>query len=61
VKLIWQIHATCTRDPAALEREARRRAAFIIGTNLLDVAAWPDETVIEPYREQTVVERASPC
>jgi transposase len=34
-----------------------RRAAFIIGTNLLDVAAWPDEAVIGLYREQTVAER----
>ena len=33
---VWQIQATLTRDPVALEREALRRAAFIVGTNLLD-------------------------
>jgi transposase len=55
--LVWQIQATLTRDPAALEREALRRAASIIGTNRLDAERWPDEAVIELYREQRVVER----
>jgi transposase len=54
---VWQIQATLPRDAAALEREALRRAAYIIGTNLLDVAAWPDEAVIGLYREQSVAER----
>lgn len=53
----WRIQATLTRNPAALEREALRRAAYIVGTNLRDVEAWPDEAVIELYREQSVVER----
>jgi transposase len=54
---VWQIQATLTRDPVALEREALRRAAYIVGTNLLDVAAWPDAAVIALYREQSVAER----
>jgi transposase len=54
---VWQIQVTLTRDPVALEREALRRAAYIVGTNLLDAAAWPDEAVIALYREQTVAER----
>lgn len=54
---VWQLEVTLTRDPVALEREALRRAAFIIGTNLVDSAAWPDEAVIALYREQSVVER----
>jgi transposase len=54
---VWQIQATLTRDPAALEREALRQAAYIIGTNLLDTEAWPDEAVMRLYREQSVVER----
>jgi transposase len=57
VQVVWQLQTTLTRDPAALEREALRRAAFIVGTNLLDVEAWPDEAVIGLYREQSVVER----
>jgi len=54
---VWQIQATLTRDAAALEREGRRRAAFLLGTNLLDVEVWPDEAIIELYREQSVAER----
>jgi transposase len=53
----WQIQARLTGDPVALEREALRRAAFIVATNLLDTNAWPDEAVIAAYREQSVVER----
>jgi transposase len=56
-KQVWQIHATLTRDPAALERETLRRAAFLLGTNLLDTETWPDEAVIALYREQRVAER----
>jgi transposase len=54
---VWQIQATLTQDAAALEQEALRRAAYLLGTNLLDAEAWPDETVIALYREQSVVER----
>jgi len=53
---VYQIHATLSRDAAALEREVLRRAAYIIGTNLLDVERWPDASLIELYREQSVVE-----
>jgi transposase len=54
---IWQIQASVTLDAEALEREALRRAAYIVGANLLDAATWPDEAVIALYREQTVAER----
>jgi transposase len=54
---VWHIQASVTLDAEALEREALRRAAYIVGTNLLDVVAWPDEAVIALYREQTVAER----
>ena len=54
---VWQIQATVALDPAAVEAEALRRAAYIIGTNLLDEEAWPDEAVIALYHEQTVAER----
>ncbi len=55
--LVWQIQATLTRDPVALEREALRRAAFLVRTNLLDEQARPDAAVIALYREQSVAER----
>jgi transposase len=54
---VWLIQTTLTRDPVALEREALRRAAFIVGANLLDAATWPDAAVIALYREQSVAER----
>jgi transposase len=54
---VWRMESTVTLDPVALEAEALRRAAYIIGTNLLDEEAWPDEAVIALYHEQTVVEK----
>jgi transposase len=53
----WQIQAWVVVDPAALTQEAQRRAAFIIGTNLLDEQRWPDEAIITLYQEQVVAER----
>jgi transposase len=53
----WQVQAHVILDEAALRQEAQRRAAFIIGTNLLDEQQWPDETIITLYQEQVVVER----
>jgi transposase len=53
----WRIQATATLDLAEMEREALRRAAFIIATNLLDAAQWPDTAILALYREQVVVER----
>lgn len=55
---IWQIQATITLAADAIEAEALRRAAFIIGTNLLDTDTWPDVAIIDMYREQTVVEKS---
>lgn len=54
---VWQIQATVTLAPDAVESEALQRAAYIIGTNLLDEEAWPDEAVIAPYHEQAVAEK----
>jgi transposase len=54
---VWQLQATVALLPEAIEAEALRRAAYIIGTNLLDEEAWPDEAVIALYHEQTVAER----
>ncbi len=39
--LTWRVQATLTQDAAALEREVRRRAAFLVGTNLLDRTPGP--------------------
>lgn len=53
----WQVQASVTVNEVALRQEARRRAAFIIGTNLLDEQQWPDEAIITLYQEQVVAER----
>lgn len=54
---LWQIQATVTLRPDAVEAEALRRAAYLIGTNLLDEEAWTDQAVIALYHEQTVAEK----
>jgi len=54
---VWHIQATVRLDDVAVEREAMRRAAYIIGTNLLDGETWPEEAIIALYHEQTVVEK----
>lgn len=54
---VWQVQATVVLAPEAVEAEALRRAAYIIGTNLLDEEAWPDEAVIALYHEQAVAEK----
>src|SRR5690242_12894605 len=53
---VWQLQATVAVLPDVVEAEALRRAAYIIGTNLLDEEAWPDAAVIALYHEQTVAE-----
>ncbi len=53
---IWSIQATVTLLPDALESEALRRAAFLIGTNLVE-ESWTDEAIVQAYRGQSVVEK----
>jgi transposase len=53
----WHVQATLTRDPAALEREALRKATFIVATNVLNEATMPDRDVIAMYKAQSAVER----
>jgi transposase len=53
----WHVHAQLRLDAAALDREALRKAAFIVATNLLDSAALPDLDLIGAYKAQSAVER----
>ena len=57
-RLVWQVQ-TCLRvDAEQVEREALRRASFLVATNVLDPAALPDEEVIRIYtHDQGGVER----
>jgi transposase len=53
----WQLLTTRTVDEAAVAREARRTAAFVVATNVLDPAQLPDQEVIQTDKEQHSVER----
>jgi transposase len=53
----WQILTTLTVDEAAVAREARRKAAFLVATNLLNPAQLSDHELIRTYKEQHSVER----
>ena len=53
----WHVQAELRLDPDALEREVRRKAAFLLATNVLDAAALPDLALIQTYKAQSAVER----
>lgn len=53
----WHVRAQLTRDADALEREALRKAAFIVATNVLDEGILPDLALIQAYKGQPSVER----
>ncbi len=53
----WQILATLTVDEAAVAREVRRKAAFLVATNVLDPDQLSDQELIQTYKEQHSVER----
>jgi transposase len=53
----WHVRAELRLDPEALEREVRRKAAFLVATNVLDAAALPDLALIQTYKAQSAVER----
>jgi transposase len=53
----WQILTTLSVDEAAVAREARRKAAFLVATNVLDPAQLPDQELIQTYKNQQSVER----
>jgi transposase len=53
----WHVQAELRLDPDALEREVRRKAAFLVATNVLDTLALPDLALIQTYKAQSVVER----
>jgi transposase len=60
----WQILTTLSVDEAAVAREVRRQAPFVVATNVLDPAQLPDHELIRAYsaptkssKEQHSVER----
>jgi transposase len=53
----WQVLTTLAVDAAAVARQARRKAAFVVATNVLDPAQLADHELIRIYQEQHSVER----
>jgi len=53
----WQILTTLSVDAAAVAREARRKAAFLVATNVLDPTQLDDQELIRIYKDQHSVER----
>jgi transposase len=53
----WHVHAEVRLDPDGLEREVRRKAAFLVATNVLDSATLSDLALIQTYKAQSAVER----
>ncbi|HEX9413122.1 MAG TPA: IS1634 family transposase [Ktedonobacterales bacterium] len=53
----WHVQAELQLDAEALEQEARRKAAFLVATNVLEEAPLPDLALIQTYKAQSAVER----
>jgi transposase len=53
----WHIQATVTVKQPQVEQEARRKACFIVATNVLDSAILPEQEVVTTYKDQGGVER----
>jgi transposase len=53
----WQIVVTVTVNQQQVEQEARRKACFIVGTNLLDPTVLSDQELVTTYKGQGGAER----
>jgi transposase len=53
----WQIVATVKVNQKQVEEEAARKACWIIGTNVLEMAVLSDQQLVTMYKEQGGVER----
>jgi transposase len=56
-KTVWHLVPKLETDQQEVEALARKKAAFIVGTNILDEQRLPHEQVISTYKEQGGVER----
>jgi transposase len=53
----WQIVTALAIDEEAVAREARRKASFLVATNVLDPTQLSDQALIQTYKDQHSVER----
>src|SRR5262249_28659644 len=56
-RTVWQIEAHLSIDEAAVARVVRRKASFLVATNVLDPAHLCDPELIETSQDQHSVER----
>src|SRR5262249_18380993 len=54
---VWQIQTILAVDDEALTRLVRRKASFLVATNVLDPTQLPDQDLIQTYKDQHSVER----
>lgn len=54
---VWQIEASVAVDEAVVAQAVRRKASFLVATNVLDPTQLPDQELIQTYKEQHSVER----
>lgn len=53
----YQVQCEITHDKNAIETFLNRKGRFILATNDLDAATFPDEKMLEEYKQQQNVER----
>ncbi len=53
----WQIVVSVTVNQQQVEEEAKRKACFIVGTNVLDPIVLSDQELVRTYKDQGGVER----
>jgi transposase len=53
----WQCQARLSLKQERMTEEGRRRACFIVGTNILEASQLSDEELISTYKQQGGVER----
>ena len=53
----WQIVVQVSVNQPQVEEEARRKACFIVGTNVLDPTVLSDQELVTTYKDQGGVER----
>ena len=54
---VWQIQVTLAVDAEAVVRAVRRKASFLVATNVFDPTRLSDQDVIQTYKDQHSVER----
>jgi len=53
----WQVQVSLTVNQQRVQQETRRKACFIVATNVLDVAVLSEQEVVTTYKDQGSVER----